>query len=493
MQTVHHRRKTSVPRVVWLLAVLVALAALTAGWLLLRREAPVPEVPEDTAVTFSAREPGEVASLTVALRNGEGWSAEQTTPGVLTLLGEPSFDAAPRYAEDILDAASTVICEAALTDDPAVYREHLADFGLDNPRLTARIVYRDGEALSFRVGDAVPDEDVSWLYMTVDGDDRLLAIDRGTAELLCVERSQLYPIVQPTLHQARFDRITLTGPGDAVIGAWELNGQIGDADAADRWRLTAPVRYPADAQALSALRANLANLRLGAYVGPATPENLTAYGFDAPRLTVVIHQAAGAIGTTGADGAYTQTDWPEDTFTLIVGGAKNQDVDYVRWGDGLYITSHYALAVFMNLDYASTLSRYLIPTALGNLASLTVETPEGTDVYAITRTERVAENNELVTDENGDVVYDVALTRNGKPADYDAFAATYAQLLTATVSGTLPDGWSTDATPHTVFTFLDVSGETRVLALTDFDALHDAVLLDGEAVFYLVKGGLTLN
>lgn len=492
------RRKSSRTRrhgrALLLLLAVTVLAALAIGWRLSGRKEALPKLTThaDTAETLMSHEAEEVARIAVTLRSGESWTALQRSPGTLTMEDDPDFTVAAGYATGILNAARIVSCAAVLTDDPTLYRDNLASFGLEYPRLIADIAYTDGASVTFRIGDTVSDDDASWLYMTVDGDDRLFALDRGTVEDLTVDRALLYPVTQPVLHAARFDRIVLTGADGVLIGEWALDGSIGDSDAAERWRLVAPVRYPADASAVTTLRANLAALRLGAYVGPATAENLTAYGFDAPRLTITIHQAAGSIGETAVTGEYALTDWPESSFILTVGDPQNEDVDYIRYGDSIYTGSHYLLSFFMEKDYADTLSRYIAPTALGNLERLTIETAEGTEEYVITRTEQVAENNELVTDMNGHIVYDYACALNGEALDYSAFEASYARLIVATASGSLPQGWTVEEAPHTTYTFYDVSGAVHTVAFADFDALHDAVLMDGEAVFYLIKGGFTL-
>ena len=479
----------------WLLAAALAvLAGALVAWRALSApgEAALPETHADTAVTLMAHEAEEVARVAVTLRAGEGWTAVQSAPGVLTMADDPDFILSEGWTAAILNAVKIIACEAVLTDDPALYREDLPAFGLDDPRLTATVRYTDGETVTLRVGDAVSEEDAAWFYLTVDGDDRLFAIDRGTVDDLTVDRGLLYPVTQPVLHAARFDRITLTG-AEGVIGAWALEGEIGDADAADRWFLTAPTRYPADAQALANLRQNLASLRLGGYVGPATGENLARCGFDAPRLVISAHQAAGSFGTANAAGEYVLTDWPESELTLTVGAALSEDIDYICYEGSIYTGSHYLLSALMETDGVGTLTRYIAPVALGNLARLVIERGGEREEYVLTRTERVAENNELVTDPDGRVVVDVAVTRNGEPVDGAAFEASYGRLIVAKVSGKLPEGWEVAAEPHTVYTFHDGAGEAHVVAFADFDALHDAVIVDGVAVFYLIKGGFGME
>ena len=470
-----------------------ALLLLTAALLWMsRKDGPLPTVPHtESARVLMTHESDEVVRVAVTLRRGDGWTVEQTAPGTLTMADEDGFTVDAGYAALILEAARTISCAEVLTDDPALYRDDLPAFGLGEPRLIADIDYADGTAVTLRVGDAVSGDDAARLYMTLDGDDRLFAVEMGSVEDLMLDRSLLRTVTQPVLHAARFDRITLTG-AESLIAEWALEGDIGNADAGDRWKLISPMRYPADAGAISSLKSSLTALRLGAYIGPANTENLTACGFEAPRLTIAIHQAQGSFGTVSASGEYTLTDWPESDFTLTVGSAMSEDVDFVLYEGNIYTASHYLLAALMDKDWADTLSRYITPTALGNLARLTVETADGTDDYVITRTEQVAENNQLVTDLNGNVVYDYACALNGEPVDYAAFEANYARLIVATVSGRLPDGWTTDETPHTAYTFHDISGDTHTVAFATFDALHDAVLIDGEAVFYLIKGGYAL-
>ena len=257
--------------------------------------------------------------------------------------------------------------------------------------------------------------------------------------------------------------------------------------------LTTPVSYPADGTAMNTLRKSAANIRLGEYIADATAESIARYGLDTPRLVIRLHQAAGTIGAVGTTGSYATTDYPEATITLVIGEQESDLVDYVLYNGGIYRCSTLLLRGVMNADWQETITRYPVLTALGNLASLSRETADGVDTWVITRTEQVAENNELVTDDEGNQVYDIALTKNGESADYTAFSAAYNQLMMVTMSGRLPDGWTAADAPHTVWTFTDVDGTVHTVALTRYDAMHDAVAIDGVALFYLIQGGFSLG
>ena len=189
--------------------------------------------------------------------------------------------------------------------------------------------------------------------------------------------------------------------------------------------------------------------------------------------------------------ALPRLDYPQQTLTYVIGGEKSDLIDYVLFDGHLYTTSRFNIGMFLDYDVRATMSRYPVMVALGNLAKLTIIEPAGTAEYVLTRTERVAANNELVTDEDGSVLYDVTVTRNGEPYDYDAFAAVYNAWSLVTVSGVLPEGEYTLEEPPYRYIFTDVDGTVHEVGLTTFDALHDAVIVDGHAAFYLIKGGFT--
>lgn len=477
----------------WLLAAaLAALAAIVAVTLLLDRPEEAPVAGHvDHAARLASYQAEDITRLAITLRTGDSWSARQTG-GTLVLEDDPNYQVDASTAAALLNSARIIGYEDVLADDPAVYQGRLEEFGLVQPRLVAEVSFADGAAWTLRIGDAVSLSDSSAYYMLIDGDQRLFALDKGTAESLMVEKALLHPVEQPILHKARFDRITFAEGDGSIRANWTLQGAIG-GNAQDRWLMTAPVQYPADGEAMSTLMDNLANLRLGAYVGAATPENRTCYGFDAPRFVLQIHQAAGSTGTVTQAGAYDVTDWPEADFTLTVGGAKNDQVDYMLVGDSIYLGSHFTLNVFMEMQPASTLSRYTVPVALGNLEQLIVQRTDGAVTYTLTRAERVAENNELVTDAQGNVLYDVTCMAGGQEIPWAAFESAYNELLKVTVSGELPQGWQTAEAPHTTFVFQAATGETYTVALSSFDAMHDAVLVNGQALFYLIKGGMAFE
>lgn len=488
-----HRAPHRNGRLLLLAAIVLTLAGtlLVSGLLTRSDSSSIPARVSTPRVLYEQDE-ADVTAITVQRPDGECWTvAEDASSGLFVLEGEDGFTLSEETTAELRQAAHSMICEEVLSEDPAEYADHLADFGLDAPSRTARITFRDGTSVQLQIGHPTAHAS-SWYYMTMDGDDCLYALGTGSVDALFVSRESLRDVTQPLIHKARIDRITLRGSDGSISAEWALQGAITADDALDRWQLTVPFPYPAAADSISKLLANAANLRLGAYVGEGTPENLTRCGFDPPRLTVELHMAAGTIGTTDASGAFVTQDWPESTVTFTIGGERSDLVDYVLYEGDIYVSSHFTFGVFLSIDPPSTLNRYPVLTALGNLSTLTITENGSVTTYELTRTEQVAKNNELVTDPDDTIVYDVTVTRNGEPFDYAVFEAAYEQLITIRAAGVLPDGDVSDAPPHTVYTFTDVDGTVHTVALHEFGVLFDAVSVDGHQVFYLERDAFRL-
>ena len=497
MQPVEKKKRHIPARRERLILLALCTAALVAVLLLtwrLSQPAPVEITSGGSLVeTVYAHAAEDVVSMTIHRSGEPAWTLE-TDPetGRFRLTGEDGYLLTETKTRQMQQAAAVITAEQVISADPAEYAGHLTEYGLEPPDCTAVITFADGTVRTLHIGSRAAHTS-AWYYMTLEGDDRLFALSTGMVEALFVSRESLHEVTQPTLHKVRIDRLTLRHGDGSIRAEWTLPCAIDETDAAERWRITAPFSYPADPDAVSSLLTNAANLRLGAYVAPATPENLTHYGFDTPRQIIEIHMAEGAIGTTGWDGTYTVTDWPESTVTFVIGGARSDMVDYVLCGDAICVSSHFTMGVFMDVDPADSMNRYPVLVALGNLASLTIEQGGTTTTYALTRTEQVAPNNDLVYGEDGSLLWETTVTRNGEPCDFAAFEAAYTQLASVSVAGSIPAGDTVDAEPHTVYTFTDVDGSVHTVALTSYGVLHDAVSVDGHQAFYIEKNRFQLG
>ena len=92
-------------------------------------------------------------------------------------------------------------------------------------------------------------------------------------------------------------------------------------------------------------------------------------------------------------------------------------------------------------------------------------------------------------DENGNVIYDVNVSCNGQETDSEAFAASYGRLCSLRMEDRLPVDYSLpQGEPLLTVEVMRNDGRQRTVTLWPLDALHDAVAVNGVALFRVEKG-----
>ena len=481
-----HGRLTGV-----IICALVLAGCIVAAVKLTKKADETPEpVRRPVAGAIVQRRTDELESMTIIQRGKEAWTAVRLKDGRLGLEEAGATPAAvdSSVGEMLLDAAVNLTYEDVFTENRADWEPDAADFGLADPMVTAVFRYTDKTETTVRIGNSADPEESACYYMTVDGDDRLYAVSSGTVKDLSTEKAVLYPVPELQIHSALLDRITVRNGDGSVRTEWMLKGAVTDRDAAENWIVSVPFIYPADYDAMKNLRDNAQQLRIGAYVGPATEEKLEQYGLKKPTAVLEMHMAAGSTGTVGTGGVYDVSDWEERTRTLTLGAAKSEMADYLLYEDTIYTISHFSVSTFTETEPLDTAARYPAVTPLNSLSSLTVETDGKETVrYGLIRADEEQDTGGTAQEKP---MQAVRCLKNEKEIPYESFSAAYERLLTVTVSGKLPEAFETKE-PHTRYTFRTVSGGMHTVELCDYDGIHDAVVMDGNAMFYLIRGGMT--
>ena len=481
----HRQRKP----LVWLiLCAILLVAGVTAG-IILRNRAKEETVQTRQRVSgaITQRNIEDLESLTVIQRGKEPWTAVREEDGSLRL--QPENENEPNtwvvdtsIANMLADAAVNLTYEDVFTENREDWEPHKADFGLEEPKITAVIRFTDGTEVTAHIGDSADGDENAYFYLTVEGDDRLYAIAAGTVQDLNTERELMHPVHQLEIRGALLDRITVKNGDGSIRQEWALEGQVSDQDAAENWLVKVPYEYPADYDAMKNLRDTADNLTLGIYIGNAEEEALEQCGLAEPSSVIEFHMAAGSTGTVSDAGVYDVVEREEGTETIKVGSAKSDMVAYVQYGDEIYTINHFSLETFTKTNPLSTVARYIAATPLNSLNSVTVEKQ---DADAVQYTVERVENTDGETAET-----EYRCLRNGEEISWDTFSAAWERLLTVTVSGRLPADYIPKET-HTKYTFRSVSGGTYTVELSDYDGMHDAVTMDGHTLFYLIKSGMT--
>ena len=468
-------------RWLWLAAAFVLLAGSVAAAVLLNRESVGIPPREDHSGMLISRAAEELVSVTVKRRGEEPWTMIRTGDGTLVPEDGSEWTAGEQQAAMLQEVMTVLPYAEVLTEDPSLYRED-EEFGLQDPLVTVTAHYTAGTSATVYIGnDTGLDE--GWYYMTAEGDDRLYAVSSGVVDDLNVEYAVLRPVPKPEIYAALLDRITVEDAEGNPVAEWTLNGQIDDRDAASKWAVTAPFTYPADEDAVRDLKKSAENIRLGVFTASLAEADPAEYGLDRPERTLTFHMAAGSTGTVSDIGVYDIVGHEESTVMIRVGKARDELADYVLFGDEIFTVSHFTLSAFTQPDPLGTTARYPVLTPLASLESLTLEENGETFEYVLREKERTGEEAEGESPGR-----EVLL--NGMLIPWETFEAAYDRLLTVTFSGTLPKGaeWKE---PYKKYTFRTLSGGTHTVTLSDWDGIHDAVTVDGSALFYLIRDGMT--
>lgn len=465
-----------------LLCALLALIGLGAGlYAALRPEAIPPAQPAaSTARQVVNKEAASLAAITVTLRDEEPYTLTYEN-GSLIYQGGTPFVVDETLAAEILTACTQLSTLDTLAESPEAFGGDWSAFGLEPPRCSVAITYTDGSALTYHIGDRLPVD--TGYYFRLEGQNSLCRVHDDLLNTFQVDAGVLYPVEQLRLSQALVDRIALyNGSDDALLHAFEKQ-----ADGA--FAMTAPVRWPVTAEPMTNILKALANFTLGAYLGPDTPEGRAAQGLEEPQYRLVIHEAAGSAMTTTGSAAQSVTRSARETTLTLWPVTEGSGVCAVN--GGLYTFLKLSLAFLYDMDLTEDLLlRSPANLPLEELASLEIRSGESSTLYEILRIPRLTEEGNIQTDSDGNPLCDIQILANGSPVSTEAFAARLERLNSVTVSGRLPEGFTPAEAVTDTLVFTTLSGAVRTVTLAPYDALHSAVGVDGEYLFYLIRGGM---
>lgn len=470
------RRKTVRPkgkknRFLLLLPVLLLATGIGCAVHFARRPAVV-ELPRkaDTTTVFSNRSIEEIVSMTVTTAD-ETYTVLQQD-GTWHMAGDDGFRFDQSMLSSFLYEGATVITEYTVGRLDSFNGLTEADFGLEEAQcIRAEVNYTDGSRLCYRIGARVPEEMVRYYFM-VENDDTVYAVSRDMYDTLCLSSRALHTVPSLALRADLIDAVTFEG--DAPFRMERRS---------EGWYMTSPFEYPLSTAAVETLLSKLEVLRLAQCVAGEGAE-LTPYGLVAPRRVVTLDIAASTVTGYDSEGnTAAETTLDPYSLTFACGDPANDVSFYCLYRGRVYKATDFSAGFLLSQGYETLLSASPVSIPTNMLTALEWTNNGETARYDIRLTESVLENNELQTDANGNVLYDLSVTKDGTAVDSNAFLTFYKGLVTFKASSRLPAGWMPQGVPHTVLT-LRGEGFTRTVAFYPLDALHDAVAVNGTALFY---------
>lgn len=482
MERVKKKEKRKQIKKGWILALALVILGLVTG-LLLHEKKEAAKVPEEVKILQAPQEifvvnlpEMDVDSLAVYPRDYTDYELMRIN-GEMKLRTDPDTALRQDVVEDILYAAGCMKADIAIGKMDEVPDPPEA-FGFDEPLLRYVIRQVNGTETQVLLGDKVPGTDAELYYCTADG--MLYTVLAEPCEPLFVHEEYLRDFRQPALQSDLIDRIDITG--DTTLSLQYTK---------DGFVMKEPVEYPADPSKMDALLKYVERMAFESYLGKQEENDLEALGLKEPCITLTLTQAPSTVTGITAQGETLSYDVPEKTYTLTLGKDTGRSGVYLGWEGGVYKGSNFLFGVWKELKPEEFCSKTPMNFQVDRLQRISVETQKEKAVYELEMVEVITENNQIATDEYGQVLYDVQIQKNGETADAETFLNWYVQLNQASLSGTVPAGAQPEGEILATLLF-ETDAVERKVVFRSFDALHAAMEVDGTTVFYLEKEAISL-
>ena len=464
-----------------LLILLSCILLAGAGVYFLRRPAALPPMGGDTERVMLLNRPGEeIASIAIAPDGGTAYSLIRQGDA-FALMGYEDTPLKNLALDELVMSLEELPAETVVM--PEMNRQDalsMAVFGFTPPQSRVVIAYADGEKRELLLGNLTPDTEKPQRYCMLGDDAALYAILASDALPFLREMDYWMDFTQPRLDASLLDRIEISG--DTL---WDITY------TPSGWQMTAPFSYPLSTVRMDALLEKISAIGFESLLGDADKADLARYGLDAPALTVRLTQAATVITGQTTDGQDVTLPVPETVYTLHLGDETGKSGVYALWENKVYKASNFLLGFWKTLNPMDYLLQTPVNFLVNNLNTLAFTVNGQTHAYEVRMVESVTENNQIATDEYGRVLYDCAVRRAGESQDMDAeaFLSWYTRLASLSGDGRLPEDFALSGESRCTI-LLENDSCTRRIDFYPYDALHDALAVDGAALYYVQKAWL---
>ena len=238
------------------------------------------------------------------------------------------------------------------------------------------------------------------------------------------------------------------------------------------FKLLQPFVYDVDSEQLTKLTANVAAIKINAYVGNVSdPDN--NYGMDNPLR----------INARDADG---------NSLTLLIGNNADADNTYICVDDtgDVYLTATSSIQFARTITVNGIVDRFANIVNITKVDSLEVTTPDGSYTMSIERIPEYEEDGVTIKQKNGKDIINEVYYFNGEECDEKKFKGLYQSVIGVLVNGVTEDYDIPGDAVITVKYNLNIDMDDFTVEYIEYDRDNYAVRRDGHTYFYVKKSTL---
>ncbi|MDR2135270.1 MAG: DUF4340 domain-containing protein [Treponema sp.] len=288
-------------KLVFIIGMVILLAALGLTLVLLRREAPVtasalPELPPvEYLINYRGEEFAGLASVTVRNDKGEFSIVPGDPPSVS---GWESLITSTYPLSRILDVCAGLISQSVVAEDAA----DLSIYGLDRGRARVEIKTNRGDETTLYVGNEAPDK--SSVYARLEGSSQVHQVGKWDTDNLLlglfdfVDKEVSPPLSNDESGSFEFSEITLGGTvrPDGLIRVVPAGPEEAAVKSriSSLYRIVSPVEESLNIDKGLPILQAIPNIQADAVIARVSrPEDLAPYGLDKPYSTAAV---SGTLG-----------------------------------------------------------------------------------------------------------------------------------------------------------------------------------------------------
>ena len=478
MQKVTKRTRRARPGK-WALILVFSAIVLTVALSALLRSADKKE-PQETQkraaeenLLLYQTDTAQLAEIEI-LRDGETEIIFEYMNGALVLKGDPSFPINDHIVSSLLETAASLTADAHVMDfESPPSDEELSRFGLSPARRSACFRFHDGSEIVLSTGNLMPIENPRY-YAMASTKSALYSVTQDVRDAVSPTMESIHPVSRPQINSDLIDRVQ-------VEGTVTFDARRTDAG----WEMLSPYVYPLSDALMDNLMSQLDGIRFANWLGKAENMDLKALGLSPANKTLTLTFAETSVSAPDENGENVTFSLPENRMVFSLGDQKNDTSYYLLYEDEVYSVTVLSFSFLTSFSWEKYLSAVPVSFPTNDLSRIYCRLNGSEAEYLISYSEHVLPNNELETDEYGNLLYDLQVTREGQPVDTEAFLSWYG-LLSGMTATRLSDRTSPGpgAEPAFEISLTNARGTvTRNVSILPGDAVEDILYVDGVSLF----------